>query len=564
MTRFFTQLTLISCLLANHSAFALRPHGADDAEFEASTCGEIVFENDSISILTINGFAANDGVFENNSFTILEDTFLDFCAGFASNVDVYSLNNSSSAEQGEIIELSNYCFQYQPNPNFDGFDVLQVIFCDDANLCDTAIVVVHVLPVNDLPTALNDAAVTDDQTPVVLHVLDNDYDIDGAQVLISGVLDEGQGEIIINTDGSLTYIPELGFCGIDVVTYTIADSGANNAFDQAVIYITVSPADADNDQLPDAFEGLWEDTDGDGLRNYEDPDSDGDGISDNVEAGFLSMDLCSVQVVDTDSDGIDDYLDTDSDNDGITDNIEGGENPSTPVDSDQDGTPDYKDYDSDNDGISDYLEENTDTDGDGIPNYLDLDSDNDGIRDSIENEDSFTLVDTDNDGIPDYLDLDSDNDGMEDQAEAGDFDSPVDSDGDGTPDYKDADSDNDGIADQDESHDDCDNDGIADYLDSDVCDYEILIPEGFSPDGDGIADAWVIKNLTNLYPRASVEIYNRWGNRVFVAHAYANNWTGTSNQASQGELPSGTYYYNINFNDTRKNPAQGYVYISRK
>ncbi|MBI1267104.1 MAG: T9SS type B sorting domain-containing protein [Cryomorphaceae bacterium] len=564
MTRIFMSLMLSYCLFAAHSAFALRPHGADDKAFEASSCGEIAFVNDSISIITINGFTDNDGVFEDNSFTILEDTFLDFCPGFASEIDIYSLNPTSSAEQGEIIELANNCFQYKPNLNDNGFDMLQVIFCDEANLCDTAIVVVNVLPVNDLPVALNDVAVTDDQTPVVLNVLANDYDIDGAEVLISGVLDEGHGEIIINTDGSLTYIPVLGFCGIDVVTYTIADSGASNAYDEAVVYITVSPADADNDQLPDAVEGMWEDTDGDGLRNYEDPDSDGDGIPDNFEAGFLSIDLCSVQVVDTDSDGIDDYLDTDSDNDGISDDIEAGEDPSTPVDNDQDGTPDFRDFDSDNDGISDYLEGNNDPDGDGIPNYIDLDSDNDGIADSIENEGSYTCVDTDNDGIPDYLDIDSDNDGLGDQDEAGNFDFPVDTDGDGAPDYKDADSDNDGIADQDESQDDCDNDGIADYLDGDVCDYEIHIPEGFSPDGDGIADTWVIKNLTNLYPRARVEIYNRWGSRVFVANDYANNWTGTSNQASHGELPSGTYYYNINFNDTRKNPAQGFVYISRK
>lgn len=496
MTRIFT-LLILSCAIAHLQMHAFRPHGADGLEVNVYPGGDMLFENDSTSILTINGFAAADGVFENNSFTILEDTHLDFCAGFSNNTDIYALNTASSAAQGAIVDLSNNCFRYLPNPNSNGVDVLQVIFCNATATCDTAIIILHVLPVNDLPVAVNDEASTNDQTPVVLNVLSNDYDIDNTPVLISGILDEGHGEIVLNNDGTLTYIPALGFCGIDVVTYTIADSNANNAYDEAHVFITVSPADIDNDQLPDAFEGLWLDTDNDGHFNYEDTDADGDGIPDNVEAQFLSLDLCSVQVTDTDSDGLEDYLDIDSDNDGIADNIEAGLNPFIP----------------------------TDTDGDGLADYRDLDSDNDGISDSIEG-----TTDTDEDGIPDFLDIDSDNDGVLDQDES--------------------------LEDGDES--------IPNPTETNTDSIEIIIPEGFSPDGDGIADTWEIKNLIDQYPSARVEIYNRWGNRVYSEVGYTNNWRGNSNQGGQGELPSGTYYYNINFNDAHKKPAQGFVYLSRK
>jgi hypothetical protein len=60
--------------------------------------------------------------------------------------------------------------------------------------------------------------------------------------------------------------------------------------------------------IPDVVEGSM-DTDSDGLRNFEDPDSDNDGILDIIEC---EKPVCP----DTDKDSVPDYLDTDSDNDG--------------------------------------------------------------------------------------------------------------------------------------------------------------------------------------------------------------------------------------------------------
>jgi gliding motility-associated-like protein len=230
--------------------------------------------------------------------------------------------------------------------------------------------------------------------------------------------------------------------------------------------------DSDNDGIPDAIEGTV-DTDGDGIPNYLDLDSDNDGIPDSVEL-----------TVDTDGDGIPNYLDLDSDNDGIPDAVEAGKDPKNPVDTDGDGKPDYVDLDSDNDGILDAIEAGkdpknpVDTDKDGIPDFRDTDSDNDGIPDAIEaGKDPKNPLDTDKDGIPDYQDFDSDNDGISDAVEAGkDPLNPADTDGDGLPDYRDLDSDNDGIPDAIEGTRDSDGDGIADFRDLDS-------------DNDGIFDA---------------------------------------------------------------------------
>ncbi|MDF0715478.1 gliding motility-associated C-terminal domain-containing protein [Muricauda sp. 334s03] len=128
---------------------------------------------------------------------------------------------------------------------------------------------------------------------------------------------------------------------------------------------------------------------------------------------------------DSDGDGIPDSIDIDSDNDGILDvaedaNIDGDNNPATnPTDTDGDGIPNYLDLDSDGDGLLDNYE---------AQNYASFqlpsgeDTDGNGLDDAYEDfpgaGNGLSPIDTDSDNIPDYLDLDSDNDGILDQNES--------------------------------------------------------------------------------------------------------------------------------------------------
>ena len=245
--------------------------------------------------------------------------------------------------------------------------------------------------------------------------------------------------------------------------------------------------DSDNDGIPDSVEGAG-DADGDGVPNYLDDDSDGDGQLDLWE-GYEDIDgdgIPNFLDTDSDDDGDPDGTDPDVDGDGIPNDVEWGSDPSNPVDSDGDGIPDFYDTDSDDDGIPDSVEGNDDADGDGIPNYLDDDSDGDGIPDTDEGWD-----DIDGDGVPNFLDEDSDGDGIPD-GEDDDYDGDGipndeegtgDSDGDGIPDYADPDSDNDGILDGDEVDngtdpydDDTDGDGWTD-LQEQICGSDPLDPQ---------------------------------------------------------------------------------------
>ena len=90
------------------------------------------------------------------------------------------------------------------------------------------------------------------------------------------------------------------------------------------------------------------------------------------------------------------------------------------------------------------------------------------------------------------------------------------------------------------------------------------IPNGFSPNGDGTNDYFVIDGINN-YPGNSIFIYNRWGNLIYKQHDYDNKWNGSSNVGGAlfgEELPNGTYYFILDLNNEQK-PINGFVVIRR-
>jgi gliding motility-associated-like protein len=95
----------------------------------------------------------------------------------------------------------------------------------------------------------------------------------------------------------------------------------------------------------------------------------------------------------------------------------------------------------------------------------------------------------------------------------------------------------------------------------------LFIPSGFSPDGDGVNDGFVIKGLEK-YPQNKIEIFNRWGNKVYEKAPYDNSWSGTSRRngtvvLGDGVLPNGTYYYVLDFGVPGVPPQTGYVVIKK-
>lgn len=84
------------------------------------------------------------------------------------------------------------------------------------------------------------------------------------------------------------------------------------------------------------------------------------------------------------------------------------------------------------------------------------------------------------------------------------------------------------------------------------------VPNTFTPNGDGVNDTWKVKYLED-YPGATVDIFNRYGEKLYQIVNYLSPWDGTKNGS---ELPVGTYYYIINPKNERK-LMYGWVTILR-
>ena len=94
----------------------------------------------------------------------------------------------------------------------------------------------------------------------------------------------------------------------------------------------------------------------------------------------------------------------------------------------------------------------------------------------------------------------------------------------------------------------------------------LFIPNIFTPDKDGKNDFWEIQGI-DKYLDNEVEIYNRWGNLIYAAKPYLNDWFGDVNKGTtienkSGKVPVGTYFYIIRLNDGSDKPDyKGYVEI---
>lgn len=90
---------------------------------------------------------------------------------------------------------------------------------------------------------------------------------------------------------------------------------------------------------------------------------------------------------------------------------------------------------------------------------------------------------------------------------------------------------------------------------------DVVAPQFLSPNGDGLNDIWLLQN-TAQYPEIEVKVFNRWGNLVYEARPYLNNWNGWSEKGSpEGPLPAATYFYYIDTHKKSQEPLKGYIEI---
>ena len=297
--------------------------------------------------------------------------------------------------------------------------------------------------------------------------------------------------LVDQPDGSTIRIAAMHFCGLDTEGDGIDD---------------FNDADSDNDGIPDLVEAGGVDIDGDGIVD-DATDTDGDGLVDMYDTTpftYFSLEVTTIPNYDSDGDTLVNRIDLDSDNDGIVDLREAGDQ-----DADGNGMIDgFTDTDNDGyhdayDGAGSMLITGADTDADGFPNsypndnhdatgfpnFMDIDSDDDGVTDNTEAQSTggyvtLTYMDTETAGTIDGLDDSYDNDTVN---FGGSGVIPVDSDGDGTPDYLDLDSDDSEEVDAIEGHD-TNGDGVINGADAPNADTGLFT--GVDSDSDGLDDGF--------------------------------------------------------------------------
>lgn len=92
-----------------------------------------------------------------------------------------------------------------------------------------------------------------------------------------------------------------------------------------------------------------------------------------------------------------------------------------------------------------------------------------------------------------------------------------------------------------------------------------IVPQGFSPNNDGLNDFFKIQGLYTIFEEHELFIYNRYGTLIFRGNDKLK-WDGITNEGltNQGDLiPVGTYFYVLELNDENYDaPFTGWVYVN--
>ena len=162
--------------------------------------------------------------------------------------DALIIGNITSPSSGVVVNNGNGTLIYTPNPGFFGTDTFSYTISDGSSGTDSALVTVSVSPPrNSPPNAVDDSAVTDEGVSITVNVLANDSDPDGDPLDIDSVTNPGNGSAIRNENSTITYTPNPGFIGTDVLNYVLSDGKGGN--DTATMTIVV------NDVISELFCG---------------------------------------------------------------------------------------------------------------------------------------------------------------------------------------------------------------------------------------------------------------------------------------------------------------------
>ena len=192
-------------------------------------CGRSTFQTYIIIILA------------NHSPTVVNDAqYLDpGCGGVSLTYNVLAndydqdgqpltLTNVTGVTNGTMSFTSSGNITYSPNPGFVGVETLTYTVCDNtspAPLCSTGTYTITVGNVANVPNSANDAFTIAEDIPGRFNVLANDVPVVSGPLTVSAITaNPANGRVSINTDNTITYIPNPDYSGTDNFTYRVVNS----------------------------------------------------------------------------------------------------------------------------------------------------------------------------------------------------------------------------------------------------------------------------------------------------------------------------------------------------
>ena len=96
---------------------------------------------------------------------------------------------------------------------------------------------------------------------------------------------------------------------------------------------------------------------------------------------------------------------------------------------------------------------------------------------------------------------------------------------------------------------------------------DVIISTTVTPNGDSYNEFFTVTGIDECGFTIELQIFNRWGAKIYENFNYQNDWNGFASKASIGssdKVPTGTYYYIITLKNSGLKPFAGPMYVATK
>jgi hypothetical protein len=188
-------------------------------------------------------------------------TVLQFSVTIGLNTTIYGAGLLATIDGvGTVQVQANGSFDYVPVANWNGtFSGVRVLVTDGTDV-KLGTITINVAAVNDAPIAVDDGGATPVDTPIVIHPLANDYDIEGSTLTLTHInaatftpetpISIDHATLVPHADGTVTVQPETSYSGIIAFSYTVSD-GELSSTATAIVLVSNGSESGPTAILPD-------------------------------------------------------------------------------------------------------------------------------------------------------------------------------------------------------------------------------------------------------------------------------------------------------------------------